>query len=121
MTVEGEGLARVRVRVGAASDGAEFLDDYEVRPGFHTVAFTPGASPFFLQFRNPDDEPVTVRDLRLFGSGGTSPEPLALPVPYLEGEAERITYTQSRDVMTLCHPAHAPRELIRRSATCRGA
>lgn len=109
VTVEGSDLARVLVRIGASSGGAEFLDDYELEPGLHAVAFTPGASPFYLQFRNADDEPVTVRSVRLLDD-----EPLQIPTPYLESEVERITYTQSRDVMTLCHPNHAPRELIRR-------
>lgn len=114
VTVEGEPTTRVLVRVGASSGNVEFLDDWELLPGVHSVAFTPGVSPFWLQFRNPDDSTVTVRLVRLLGSGALAPVPFVLPTPWPLGDLERLNWTQSRDTMTLVHPRHRPREMVRR-------
>lgn len=41
---------------------------------------------------------------------------IEIPSPYSDTEVFDITYVQSNDVITLCHPSHAPRELRRYSS-----
>jgi hypothetical protein len=43
--------------------------------------------------------------------------PLEVDTPYTAEQLSRLRYAQVGDVITLCHPAHAPRELTRTSAS----
>ena len=43
--------------------------------------------------------------------------PYEIATPYSEDELSRLTYTQSADVMTICHPEHDPRDLNRLGQT----
>ncbi|CAB5162200.1 hypothetical protein UFOVP152_11 [uncultured Caudovirales phage] len=56
-----------------------------------------------------------------FHSGGQtvmlSGSPYEIANPYAEADLFQITFVQSADVLTLCHPNYAPRELRRTSAT----
>lgn len=44
---------------------------------------------------------------------GTRVAPVAVKSPYASDEIMQVTYTQSGDVLTLCHPNHPPMELRR--------
>jgi hypothetical protein len=48
-----------------------------------------------------------------WSSGGTSYAIYEIATPYLTAELLDLDYVQSADVMTICHLAHAPRELTR--------
>lgn len=54
----------------------------------------------------------TLKDLT---AGTTNHPPYEFATPYAEQEAFDIHYVQSADVMTLVHPKHTPRNLIRQS------
>lgn len=59
-------------------------------------------------------------DSTLFGAyvaGGTFTPIYEIASPYSESDLPTIRYTQSADVITLCHPAHQVRELRRLGAT----
>lgn len=47
-------------------------------------------------------------------SGGV---PVEITTPYSHDELDQLQFTQSADVMTICHPSHPPRELSRTSHT----
>lgn len=55
--------------------------------------------------------------MRVFKDGGavltTSGAVYELAMPYAEADLFKLKYTQSADVMTICHPGYAPRELRR--------
>ncbi|WP_338506409.1 hypothetical protein VRB95_11035 [Erwinia aphidicola] len=55
--------------------------------------------------------------MRVFKDGGavltSSGAVYELAMPYAEADLFKLKYTQSADVMTICHPAYAPRELRR--------
>ena len=42
---------------------------------------------------------------------------IEIPTPYSDTELPQLKFTQSADVMTICHPTHAPRELTRTAHT----
>lgn len=44
---------------------------------------------------------------------GAGPSLFELSTPYTEAQLSRLSYTQSADTMTICHPDHAPRNLTR--------
>jgi hypothetical protein len=48
-----------------------------------------------------------------YASGGTAARIYTLALPYQEADLPRVKFTQSADVMTLCCPGYAPRELTR--------
>ena len=48
-----------------------------------------------------------------YASGGTSERVYEISTPYVEADLYELKYVQSNDVMTICHPGYAPRELTR--------
>ncbi|MGF1593836.1 MAG: choice-of-anchor R domain-containing protein [Kiloniellaceae bacterium] len=108
---------RVKLRIGRTAAGDQFLTDTEVETGTHAVAFTPDASPFYLQFRNDANKEVYVDDVRLIGSGAPGPAALELATPYGEDDLAALKWAQSADVMYITHPDHPPGKLGRRGNT----
>ena len=52
-----------------------------------------------------------------YGSAGTAARVFTLVTPYVTADLFELQYEQSADVMTICHPTYAPRELRRLGAT----
>lgn len=48
-----------------------------------------------------------------YASGGSMDVPYEIATPYAEADLGELTFVQSADVMTICHPSYAPRELSR--------
>lgn len=48
-----------------------------------------------------------------YTSGGTVERVYALTVPYQDTDISTLKYTQSFDVMTVCHPSHEPADITR--------
>jgi len=58
--------------------------------------------------------------MRVIKDGGqveSSGSPVEITTPYAHTELANLKFTQSADVMTLCHPSHPPKELKRTSHT----
>jgi hypothetical protein len=54
--------------------------------------------------------------MRVFSSDGqilSSGDPYEIVTPYEEGQLSRLKFVQSADVLYICHPDHAPREVLR--------
>ncbi|WP_420348611.1 ubiquitin-activating E1 FCCH domain-containing protein [Pelagibius sp.] len=107
----------IKLRIGNTSEGDQFLADLELKTGFHSIAFTPAMSPFYVQFRNSANKTIYVDDVALIGSGAGSSAPLELTVPYGEADYRTLKWAQSADVMYFAHPDHAPHKLERRGGT----
>ncbi|NIA72273.1 hypothetical protein HBA54_27140, partial [Pelagibius litoralis] len=107
----------IKVRIGNTTGGDQVLPDREVATGFHSVAFTPEMSPFYVQFRNEANKTIHVDDVALIGSGAGSAMPVELTVPYLEADYTTLKWAQSADVMYFAHPDYAPHKLERRGNT----
>lgn len=60
--------------------------------------------------------PISTAALDAYSGGGVVARVYELATPYLENDLFDLHYVQSADVMTICHPAYAPRELRRLSA-----
>jgi hypothetical protein len=48
-----------------------------------------------------------------YSSGGTAARVFTLVTPYVEADLFDLSFVQSADVMTICHPTYAPRDLTR--------
>lgn len=69
-----------------------------------TQAYVVEAGNTYMRFYTDDGQVIS----------GT---PVEVTSPYLETELFDIQFTQSADIVTMCHPNHAPRDLTRTSAT----
>ena len=52
-----------------------------------------------------------------YTSGGTAQRVYEIATPYTSAQLFDLGFAQSGDVLTICHPSHAPRELVRVSNT----
>lgn len=66
---------------------------------------------FALQDLNGDN--VNGSGYTAYSSGGTATPPYEIASPYDEADLFELTYAQSGDILTICHPSYKPRELIR--------
>lgn len=107
----------IKVRIGNTTEGDQVLAETEARSGFHSIAFTPVTSPFFVQFRNGAGKTLYVDEVSLVGSGAGAAAPLELTSPYREADLQTLKWAQSADVMYFAHPDHPPHKLERRGNT----
>jgi hypothetical protein len=85
------------VRVGSSSLGDHFLD-LTLGVGNHALAFTPTASPFYVQFRNRLNKRLFIDDVVLLDD-----EPFELVTPYLDEHLSTLQTAQSFDVMYIAN------------------
>lgn len=111
--IVGDPRDRVELRVGSGSTGDEILADALRGAGWHTVSFTPTASPFHLQFRNNGQATtIAVDDVAILAG-----EPVEIATPYDEAQLFELAFTQSADILYIAHDDHPPRELSRTGHT----
>lgn len=102
---------QVEVQIGTASTGAQILGPVTRKVGRHTIAFTPGAATFYVQFRNRGsfrEKSVQIDNVSLAPAG-----PLKIPTPYAAADVLGLRWEQSFDVLYLEHPDYARRRLER--------
>lgn len=96
------------VRVGSTAGGEELMEDRACGEGWHTIAFTPSASPFYLEFRHE-----TVFTRAVDSIAVVSGAAVQITTPYATADLDGLRWTQSADILYLLHPDHAPRRLER--------
>ena len=104
---------KIEFQVGSSSSGSEIFSPVEKLVGFHCVAFTPTASPFYIQFRNVGinaNKTIQIDNVSIIDN-------LALEIgsPYIEAQLSQIMGTQSNDVKYLFRSGVAPYKLERRA------
>lgn len=102
----------VQLRIGTTSTGSELVTDFRAGVGWHCYSFTPSASPFYVQFRNPEAKTVQIDDVSLIDNA-----PVEIGAPYQEGELFDVSGPQSADVLYLFHSDHPTYKLSRRGNT----
>lgn len=121
--VVGAAADRVQVRIGTASGGSQILADRVCRTGWHAVAFTPGASPVYIQFRNQgsanNDFLVLSKTIQIDDVALLDDAPLEIGAPWAQADLfdddnlPLVWHTQSNDVLYLTHPTTATHKLSR--------
>lgn len=106
----------VRFRLGSTSGGVDLLPNTQeqiLRTGYHSIAFTPAATPYYIQILN--DEPINriVSSVSIEAAGV-----MELPTPWPHTQLKSLRFDQSLDVMYLAAGgAYAPKRIERRGDT----
>lgn len=74
-----------------------------------------GATTNTFTVTDLDGNAITI--LGTYTSGGTAQRVYEIATPYTSAQLFDLGFAQSGDVLTICHPSHAPRELVRVSNT----
>jgi len=91
---------KVRVQCGSTSTGAELLAEATKEVGWHTVEFTPAASPFYLQFRalgTDQNKAVQIDNVSILDD-----TPVQLTTPWAEADLPNLSYAQSANDLYIC-------------------
>ena len=102
---------KIEFQVGTATLLSDTLGPVEKLVGFHSVAFTPTVSPFFIQFRNLGsnaDKDIQIDNVSIIDNSA-----LELDSPYTEAQLFQIMGAQSNDVKYLFRSGVAPYKLER--------
>lgn len=96
------------LRVGSTAGGQEIVEDIEFPPGDYVHTFTPGVSPYYLEFQLRE-----VGQATLSGLERVAPGLLTLPTPFQGATLRSIRSEQSLNVMWLADGRTKPRVLAR--------
>lgn len=113
-TVHGSGGGTVGFQVGTGSIGSQSLAEVQLGVGHHAIAFTPGATTFYIQFRNSN---VPVRNMSIDNVELIDNAAFELTSPYATADLAGLKYFQAADVVFICHPDYYPRKIERRGHT----
>ena len=72
-----------------------------------------GATADTFQLTDFDGNSISTVGMGVYTSGGTAARYYTLVTPWAAADLARLKFAQSADVMTICHPSYAPRDLTR--------
>jgi hypothetical protein len=98
----------VSFRCGSSSGDDDYITETSLDTGTHSLAFTPTGT-YYVYFASRLDRGVIVDSIQV-ESAGT----LEFTAPWTEAELRQIQYTQSADIMYLCHRNWQTRKVERR-------
>lgn len=84
----------VFVRIGTSSKGEEIFGQTALKVGFHCIAFTPTASPFYVGFHHSFAKTLQIDNISLIDNAA-----LELETSYLTADLSTLKTAQSADVM----------------------
>lgn len=99
----------VTFRCGSVSGGDEYISETSLRPGVHSLAFTPTGS-FWVQFQSDLDIDRIVASCQVASSGT-----MELDIPYAAADLPFVRWDQSADVLFLACAGYQQRRIERRS------
>jgi hypothetical protein len=97
----------VQLRIGTTASGNDLVEDRGLGAGWHAYPFTPGASPFYIQFRAAN-KTVQIDDVSLIDNA-----PVEVTSPYATADLAAIKQAQTADIMYLSHQGYRPHRLLR--------
>ena len=102
---------RIELRIGTSSTGSQLVADTLHEAGYHCVPFTPGATTFYVQFRNRGsfrNKTVQIDDVSLIDNAGVN-----IDTPWPEAVLYDVSGPQSADVLYLFHGDYPTHKLLR--------
>ncbi|MEQ8195158.1 MAG: hypothetical protein RIB59_11795, partial [Rhodospirillales bacterium] len=105
----------VELRIGTTSTGSEAVEDKTFEVGTHTMGFTPGATTFYIQFRNRGslhNKTIQIDDVSLLND-----EALEIATPYGESDLFSLKTAQSADILYVSHSNYPIHRLQRTGHT----
>lgn len=103
------------LRVGGASGDQDIVADLEFPPGKWKVTFTPGVSPYYLQFAALKLGKATLADFARVAAGR-----FELTAPWAEEDLSAVRIQQSLNVVWMAHRSYQTQVLERRGPTSWG-
>ena len=100
----------VTLRVGSTSGGAEYIRDYVLGKGAHSLTFTPTGANVYVQIFNRETYAALVDSIAIEAAGV-----MTLPAPWLTADLRLIRFDQSGDVVYLACSGYQQRKIERRS------
>ena len=104
----------VRFRCGSTSGGQEYIGDTELETGFHSLAFTPTSSPYYIKFSTESEAERVVSNVAIASSGA-----MEIVTPWSEDDLFTLRYDQSGDVIYVASSlkTYQPQKIIRYGTT----
>lgn len=99
------------LRVGSAAGGDEYISETELGTGTHSLAFTPSAGSFYIQFSNRLARIVYLTSCTVEAAGVVT-----LPTPWLAADLGLIRGDQSGDVVFVACKGYQQRRIERRGS-----
>lgn len=108
----------LKMRAGTTAGGQEIFTDLTLYPGQHLITFTPGVSPYYIEFRLPDTGYVGAAEGKsnLLGFTSLPAGDLTLETPWQEDTLRSLRMEQSFDVAWITTKAVQTRVLERRGS-----
>lgn len=100
----------VTLRVGSSPGGDEYINETVLRTGTHSLAFTPSAGNFYIEFFSKAPTLKRVDSCAVEASGV-----MTLPTIWLEADLDKMRFAQSADVVFVACEGHRPQRIERRS------
>ena len=84
----------ITVRIGSSAGGSQYYSDAKRLTGVHTIEFTPGASPYYVEFENGQSKTISIDNVSILDNVAVE-----LVTPWPEATLPDISYAQSADVI----------------------
>ena len=101
----------VKLRVGSAANGTDYINDFELGAGTHSLGFTPSAGSFYIKFFNQNDR-IALIDSCVTESGGV----VRLTSPWDSDDLSLLRYDQSGDIVFVACEGKRQQRIIRRAS-----
>jgi len=101
-----------KFRIGTSAGGEQLFTTAEFEKGYHCVAFTPGASPVYVEFEENESASCEVDDISLVDNAQ-----IEIDSPYATANLFQLQRSQSADTMWLTHRLTKPYKLTRSGHT----
>jgi hypothetical protein len=99
-------------RCGVSSGSDSIVPEVMLGTGTHSIAFTPGTSPLYIQFETRTAQKKIVDSITIEAAGV-----MELPTPYTDDYLNLLRYTQSGDIVFIACEGLQQRKIERRSTT----
>ena len=86
----------IQLSIGTISGGTDLIDSLDCETGYHAIAFTPSASPFYVQFKNALAKTLYIDEVSLIDDAA-----MEIGSPYALTDLPELKWTQSADVLFL--------------------
>jgi len=100
----------VKLKVGSASGGDQYITTTELRTGTHSLAFTPTGS-YWIEIWSSLKRTILVDSATIEAAGD-----LVLPTPWLAADYNTLRFEQSRDVLYVSYGTGVKKRIERRAA-----
>lgn len=101
----------LKIRVGSTSNGTDYINDYELGAGNHSLAFTPTGASFFVKFFNQNDRMALLSACTVESSGSVS-----LTSPWDSDDLSLLRPDQSGDFVYVACEGKQQYQIIRRDS-----